>query len=353
MAGWAGQPEVPRIVRPLRSGREDRRTLARPARGHHARLLRCEIFGAERLGVREGRRERVTPAQRTVGDEQVVIVHSGLTNLPRTHQLQRELRRLDRFREVLVLGAVRGPGKVDPGRHTDRGGVGRGREQAPPDLVVDDLGDLAAKIAADHTGGVRGGDRGVGVALAVLGSQVGVDATDAVDEQYDGGRADVGTGRQRAPRLHRKLDVQLQLGRALRRRPGAGAGPVEMVRGAEARVPRFDEVPHSPTLSMRADRASLRTSYRTGIRSANAGTWVTTPTIRSPRAARFSSVAATMSRVATSRVPKPSSSTIDSRLAAPVDIPASCSDSASASDSEAWNVSPPDRVRTARRSAAS
>jgi len=100
-------------------------------------------------------------------------------------------------------------------------------------------------------------------------------------------------------------------------------------------------------------RAFLDTTKRTGARSASAGTWVITPTIRWPWA-RVSSVAATTSRVSGSRVPKPSSRKIESSRAAPaaasVDI---CEDSARASAREAWKVSPPDSVRTERRESAS
>ena len=94
--------------------------------------------------------------------------------------------------------------------------------------------------------------------------------------------------------------------------------------------------------------ASRETWNRTGTRSASAATWVITPTIRSSWA-RVSRVVATTSRVSGSSVPNPSSRKIESSRAPPaadrLDI---CDDSASARASDAWKVSPPDRVRTDR-----
>ena len=82
-------------------------------------------------------------------------------------------------------------------------------------------------------------------------------------------------------------------------------------RSTVADVPRVDGEPHSwgaagrmcsgdrhAVIRSMQDFAPVRVTWkRTGIRSARAGTWVMTPTIRSPVAARFSSVPATTSRL--------------------------------------------------------
>jgi hypothetical protein len=59
------------------------------------------------------------------------------------------------------------------------------------------------------------------------------------------------------------------------------------------------------------------TPNRKGIRSANAATWVITPTMREPGEARFSRVLATTSSVPPSSVPNPSFDKADG----PVDSP--------------------------------
>ena len=75
------------------------------------------------------------------------------------------------------------------------------------------------------------------------------------------------------------------------------------------------------------------------------------PSGRRCRASRCAE--ATVSRVSASSVPNPSSRKIDSSWAAPSAASAATwSASARASASEAWNVSPPDSVRTDRRSSA-
>src|ERR1019366_2585851 len=168
----------------------------------------------------------------------------------------------------------------------------------------------------------------------------------------------------RGPLVGRGFDVGLDAGDG-GRQVLVGDGDA----GAGADGPRVDGEPHlggapgrvlgsgdrhAVIRSMR-DLAPVRVTWkRTGIRSAIAGTWVMTPTIRSPVAARFSSVAATTSRLVSSRVPNPSSRKIDSSFAAP---DAAREETwrlrASASAREAWNVSPPDRVLTGRVESAS
>jgi hypothetical protein len=75
--------------------------------------------------------------------------------------------------------------------------------------------------------------------------------------------------------------------------------------------------------------------------------------MRSP-CARVSRVVATTSSVSESSVPNPSSKKIESSRAAPAAARAEiCDDSASARARDAWNVSPPDKVRTDRRASAS
>ena len=115
-----------------------------------------------------------------------------------------------------------------------------------------------------------------------------------------------------------------------------------------AQVSTANLIGDASTRSTAADPPTLRTSNRTGSRSASSRTWVTTPTIR-PRAPSSSMAVATTSSVSGSSVPNPSSRKSDSSRADPDDPrPATWSARARASAREARNVSPPDSVRADR-----
>ena len=137
------------------------------------------------------------------------------------------------------------------------------------------------------------------------------------------------------------LSVATRGHRGSNSRPRAVTGMVTISHTMECRAKYRITLPARSARSAR----SRRTANRTGTRSASAGTWVITPTIRSPRGPGSPGCSATISRLASSRVPKPSSRKIDSSRAAPPAASAdSCADSASASARLAWNVSPPDSV---------
>src|SRR6185312_9193012 len=181
------------------------------------------------------------------------------------------------------------------------------------------------------------GDR----ADALVDPDLRIDAPHAVDEQHGGGWLQAGLGRHRRPPV---------VGDVL----GGRSPEIGVDAAAVARVPRVDRELHSPSRVTDELRWSRETTNRTGTRSARAGTWVITPTIRSPRAARVSRVPATVSRLASSRVPNPSSRKIDSSRAAPwAASPDICAESANASARLAWKVSPPERVFTGLRASAS
>src|SRR3984885_12257274 len=274
-------------------------------------------------------------------------------------------------------------------RGADVARVRRDGEQAAAKLRDHQV--RARRAAADHAGGVgraQGRRRlaGRGVLLGVLGvtgravavRRVAVDpdlrlnAAHAVDEQQRVGDRACDVRVDRPPAVHGYLHAGVDP------RGGLRELPFQLKAGAVAGIPAVDAEAHAaparslrggnlgplghgcsvsvaarPSRAMSDVRALRVTRNRTGTRSASSATWVTTPTIRSPWASD-SSVAATISRVSASRVPNPSSRKIESSRAAPAAARAEiCDDRASARASDAWKVSPPDKVLTERVASAS